>query len=457
MFLDHVFDPMIGASDQGRFTYQLADHFEMTADFRQATIRLRTGVTFHHGPPVTAADVKFTYENYSGVNAAVFREKTRLVELVDERTVTFYFHEPFPDFLTLYGSTASGAGYIVPQEYYQRMGAAGFAQAPIGAGAYRVSGSADGPEIVLEAFTGYWRKVPHVQTIITRGVPDVPQMVADLLTGRADLAYFATTPLPRQIAENSAFQVDPNSAAAYWLFFPGLNEPENPFADQRVREAVSLALDRAALAAAETGGLGQPTGNFIPPGKPGRVERPAPLPDLARAQRLMAEAGFPQGFVLDAFTPQPPAYALGERILTALSVLGIRGELQITSQAQFEERLQRHRAGFPGVQLAFVLSPDPPDAGGYFQQFARCEQGWSVNCDATIEELMNRYQASLVPAERQRLLAELQTYTLDRFIFVPLYLAPLPIVSGPRVQGNLTAHTRVHPYLFPYEDLQLTP
>ena len=75
----------------GRFVYLLAEDLEMTDHFMKATFRLQEGITFHNGEPVTAEDVKFSYENYSGANADIYQDKTERIEIVDERTSTFYF------------------------------------------------------------------------------------------------------------------------------------------------------------------------------------------------------------------------------------------------------------------------------------------------------------------------------------------------------------------------------
>jgi peptide/nickel transport system substrate-binding protein len=246
-FIDPVFDPLIGAMPEGTFTYMLAEHFEMNDDFTQATVRLRENIFFHNGQPVTAEDVKFTYENYSGANADIYQKKTDRVEVVDDRTVTFHFKEPFVDFLLLYGSTASGAGYVVPKDYYQEVGPEGFIQAPIGTGPFKVVGQTSGQEVVMEAFEDYWRQVPHIQRFITKGVEEVATRVAALMSGDVDVAYFVTGPLLPDAIANPDIQIDPNNSAPFWLFFPGWEDPDNPFHDKRVREAVSLALDREFL------------------------------------------------------------------------------------------------------------------------------------------------------------------------------------------------------------------
>jgi peptide/nickel transport system substrate-binding protein len=94
-------------------------------------------IKFHDGSAITPEDVKFTYEKYRGANAGILHDKLQEIQIPDNRTIKFLFKEPFLDFLTIYGSPSSGAGWIVPKAYYEKVGKDGFKTAPIGAGPYR--------------------------------------------------------------------------------------------------------------------------------------------------------------------------------------------------------------------------------------------------------------------------------------------------------------------------------
>ena len=456
-FLQAVFDPLIGAMPNGRFVYLLAEDLEMTDDFKKATFRLREGITFHNGEPVTTEDVKFSYENYSGANADIYQDKTERIEIVDERTITFYFNEAFIDFLELYGSEASGAGFIVPKAYYQEVGPEKFIEAPIGTGAYKIVGQTTGQAVIMEAYEDYWRKVPNIKTIETKGVPELASRVAALKTGEVDVAYFVTGALLQDAIEDPNIQVDPNNSAPFWLFFPGYEDPANPFFDKRVREAVSLAMDREFLSATETQGLAIPTGNFIPPGKGDYLERPVPEYNVERAKQLMAEAGYAEGFELDAFTPFPPVFSLAERIMDSLREIGIKSELNVTQRPVFLSMLREHRAGFPGTQIAFSISTGPPNAAGYFRAFGLCEQGSSVICDDNIDAKMAEYESSLDLEERSNIVEELQAYILDEHIFVPVYINAFAMGAGPKIKGDISQYSEVSTSLFPYEDIEINP
>ena len=190
-FLTAIHDALI--KNQGTELYNhpaLAEHFMVAADSKSATFTLRKGIKFHNGEPVTPQDVKFSYENYRGAKADVFKKKTERVEIVDDRTIRFFFKEPFLDFAILFGTAnVAGAGWVVPEKYYKQVGADAFKQKPIGAGPYRLVRHEPGVKIEMEAFDGYYRPV-NVKQLVMTSVPEAATRVAMLERGEADIIYF---------------------------------------------------------------------------------------------------------------------------------------------------------------------------------------------------------------------------------------------------------------------------
>ena len=112
---------------------------------------------FRVGEPVTAEDAKFSFERYRGISAKALKDKVAAVEAPDPGRVRFRLKQPWPDFMTFYGTPATGAGWIVPKKYVEKLGEEGFKKAPVGAGPYRFVSFTPGVELVLEAVEGYWR------------------------------------------------------------------------------------------------------------------------------------------------------------------------------------------------------------------------------------------------------------------------------------------------------------
>src|SRR5215813_7730830 len=156
----------------------LAESWTASPDGLLYEFVLRKGVQFHNGDPLTADDVKFSFERYRGVAAKNFKTRVAAVEVVDAHRVRFRLKHPWPDFMTFYGTPATGAAWIVPRKYVERVGDDGFKKAPVGAGPYHFVSFTPGVELVLEAFDGYWRKTPAVKRLVFKAVPDIATRLA---------------------------------------------------------------------------------------------------------------------------------------------------------------------------------------------------------------------------------------------------------------------------------------
>src|SRR5881296_3749477 len=140
----------------------LAESWQVSPDGRVYDFTLRKGVKFHNGDPLTSDDVKFSFERYRGASAKTLKERVAAVETPDALHVRFRLKNPWPDFMTFY-TAASGAGWIVPKKYVEKVGEDGYKKAPVGAGPYKFVSFNPGVELVMEAFEGYWRKTPSVK------------------------------------------------------------------------------------------------------------------------------------------------------------------------------------------------------------------------------------------------------------------------------------------------------
>src|SRR4029450_9229564 len=104
--------------------------------------------------PVTAEDVKFSFDRYKGASAKLLKDKVKEGRTVGPGQVRFVRKEPWPDFMTFYGTTASGAGWIVPKKYVEQVGEDGFKRAPVGAGPYKFVAFKPGGGLAVGAFDG---------------------------------------------------------------------------------------------------------------------------------------------------------------------------------------------------------------------------------------------------------------------------------------------------------------
>src|SRR6185436_6807414 len=199
----------------------LAESWSASKDGRTWEFVLRKGARFHNGDPVTADDVKFSFDRYKGAASSLFKERVREVVVVDPQHVRFQLKDPWPDLMTFYGTSEYGAGWIVPRKYVEKVGDDGYRKAPIGAGPYRFVSFTPGIELVLEAFDGYWRKPPSVKRLVFRVIPDPSTRVAALKRGEADIAYSVRGPLAEELRRTPGLTLMPTyPSGTFWLVFP---------------------------------------------------------------------------------------------------------------------------------------------------------------------------------------------------------------------------------------------
>jgi len=456
-------DALIKSMPQGVLTYSLAEHAEMAADFSKAAFRLRPGLKFVDGTPLTTADVKWTYENFKGAYAKIFHDKTEGSKSVDDRTIIFNFKEPFLDFLALYNGGVSGIGWIVPHKYYEKVGADGFKAKPIGAGPFKLVSQQAGSQFHFEANENYWRRTPGVKTVIVKGIRDPSSRLAGLQTGELDLAYGMTGKLLPRVMKDKNLRWDKNFTAPWYLLFPGYGEKDSPFHDKRVRQAVSLAINRSFISKRETQGIGVVWGNWINAGNPDALkgdgtDLPVPEYNPEKAKKLLADAGYPNGFDFDWYVPFVPYFDMGERVLVDLRAVGIRGKLEVLEGPAFRAKMGRGRKAYPGNKtIVQNIDPRPGGAAASIRVFALCDSRSSFVCEPKIEELWKKYAGSVDPEVRDEALRKIQHYIVENYLLVPIYLNPFVHAVGPRVlpAGDKEFHhywdTANAPYPWPWE------
>src|SRR5437870_885598 len=316
----------------------LAESWTVSRDGLVYEFVLRKGVKFHNGEPVTAEDVKFSFERYRGTAASAFKARIAAVEVIDAQRVRFRLKQPWPDFMTYYGTPATGAGWIVPKKYLEKVGDEGFKRAPVGAGPYKFAAFNPGVELVLEANEQYWRKTPTVRTLVFRAVPDSSTRLAMLKRGEADVAFTFRGVLAEEVRRTPGLTLKAVSASVTeWLYFAEQWDPKSPWADRRVRLAANLAIDRQGLNETETLGPSPVPGSINPRGF--HLPLPAPLYeyDPTRAKRLLAEAGYPSGFDAGTLFSDVLYAPVAEAIAHYFRPVGIRMVLPPIDRAGFVE------------------------------------------------------------------------------------------------------------------------
>ena len=452
MVLYAVHDALVKPMPAGENTPSLAESWTASKDGLVYEFVLRKNAKFHNGDPVTADDVKFSFERYKGAAAKLLKDRVRDVEVVDAGRVRFHLREAWPDFMTFYGTSATGAAWIVPRRYVEKVGDDGFKKAPIGAGPYRVVSFNPGVDLVMEAFEGYWRKVPSVKRLVFRSMPDETTRAAALKAGDVDIVYLRSGPTAQEVKRTPGLRL----AAAMppgvtFLDLPEQWDPKSPWHDRRVRLAASHALDREGLNQAETLGLSHPTGGLIPRVLDFARAYPPPAYDPARAKKLLAEAGYPNGFDAGDLTPFPPFFSLAEAIGGYLQAVGIRTRLRTMERAAFLTAWREHK--LRGVIMG--LGAPAGNAATRIEVYVTKNGIYSSGVVPEIETLFDRQARELDRKKREGMLHQIQQIMQDRVMYVPIYELAFLWGVGPRVEEACVDHIKGFSYSAPYEDLRL--
>ena len=452
MVLYAVHDALVKPMPAGMTTPSLAESWNESKDHLTYTFPLRKNAKFHDGSPVTAEDAKFSFERYKGASATLLKEKVKEVQVVSPGQVRVVLKEPWPDFMLFYGTTASGAGWIVPKHYVEKVGDDGFKRAPIGAGPYKVVSFSPGVELVLEAFDGYWRKAPSIKRLVMRTMTEESTRAAAVKRGEVDLAYLFAGPVAEELKRTPGIKLEaPLLTGAFWLELPEQWDPKSPWHDRRVRLAASHAIDRAAINQAETLGYSKLNGSIVPRIFQFAVPVEPPAYDPARAKKLLAEAGYPNGFDAGDFYPFPPYNSMAEAIQGYLQAVGIRSRLRAMERAAYFAAWREKK--LHGIIL--VITSVMGNAATRLEPYATKQGVYAYGSLPEIDDLFYRQAKEVDVKKREALVQQMQKIMTEHVLNVPIYDLAFIWAVGPRVEVSGANAIPGFPYSAPFEDLKL--
>jgi len=451
-FLYAMHDALIKPLPGNNMAPCLAESWQESPDGLVVEFKLREGLKFHNGDPFTAEDVKFSFHRYRGTSARQLHERVKAVEVVDPHRVRFVLHAPWPDFLAFYATPATGAAWIVPRKYIEKVGEDGFKRQPVGLGPYRFVRMSPGVELVLEANEQYWRKKPSVKRIVFKGVPDRTTRLAMLKAGDADIGYLMVG------VEGATIKADPKlrlvrviPSAVWWLEFPEQWNPKSPWRDRRVRLAANLAVDKHAINDAERLGFSRLTGSIIPSVMEFALKiDPFPY-DPQHAKRLLADAGYPNGFDAGDLTPLPPFTTMGEAVANDLAAVGIRSRVRIMERATYMEAWRAKK--LQGVLV--TVSAAPGNAASRLEAFVVSTGPYAYGGYPDIDDLFRQQAQERDRKKREAMLHEIQRLMHERVMHGPIFEPATLHGVGPRVEEPAVGLNPLLYFTAPYEDIRL--
>ena len=452
MILYALHDAMLKPMPGKNMAPSLAESWTVSPDGLAYDFVLRKGVRFHNGDPLTAEDVKFSFERYKGISARTLKEKVAAVETPDAGRVRFRLKQPWPDFLAFYGGIATGASWVVPKKYVEKVGDDGLKKAPVGAGPYRFVSFTPGVELVLEATDGYWRKTPSVKRLVFKSVPDPSTRLVMLKRGDVDAAYGLPGELGDEARKTQGLTLKPTPfTSTHWVLFADQFDTSSPWHDRRVRLAATHAVDRQAINQADSLGFSKITGTIIPLSFDFAWSPPAIPYDAAKAKQLLTEAGYPRGFDAGEFWCDVATTGTAEAVLNYLQAAGIKTRLRPMERAAFLQAYQQKKL----KNLVYGLSGIGGNAATRIEAFTASTGVFAYGGYPDIDGIFREQATELDPKKREALLHKIQQLVHDKVMYLPIWQLSMLQAHGPRVAESGFGLIADYPWSAPYEDIKL--
>jgi len=451
MVMYAIHDALVKAMPGNPTAPSLAESWQMSPDGRVYDFTLRKGVKFHNGDTLTSEDVKFSFERYRGASAKAIHDRVAAVETPGPLQVRFRLKNSWPDFMTFY-TAASGAGWIVPKKYVEKVGDDGYKKAPVGAGPYKFVSFNPGVELVMEAFEGYWRKTPSVKRLVFKVITEESTRLAALKRAEVDIVYSIRGELAEELVRTPGLALKPTVIQApQWVSMLDQWDPKSPWHDRRVRLAANLAIDRKAINQAITLGHSKLTYSIIPSTFDYYWQPPSYAFDPDQAKKLLAEAGYPNGFDAGDYYLDISYANVQEAIASYLQQVGIRTKLVSRERASHWSTYADKKY----KNVAYTASGAFGNAATRIESFVVVGGPYVYGSYPDIDSLFKDQAAELDRKKREALLHKIQQLMHEKVMHIPIWELAFINGQGPRVQESGLGLIPGHAYSAPYEDVKL--
>ena len=423
----HIFDTLLARDTR---TWQPIPHLaEAIKNVNPTTweLKLRKGVRFHNGESFNAESVKFTIdrvlnpEQKSPIRGNFTWIKS--VDIVDEHTVRIVTEKPYP---AIHEILTFGNFGMVPPKYIKEKGDAHFAKNPVGTGPFKFVEWRKGERTTIEANEQYWKGAPAIKTIVFRVIPETATQIAELLSGGVDILRAVPPDQISAIGKSGAARVTATQILrVVFLQMDGDGRAgKTPLTDVRVRRAINHAVNVEEIMQKVLGGMAvrTPAGtNPMAFGFDRAIKPYAYDPDAAR--KLLAEAGFPNGFEV---TMNTYAGSIVNVDQVAQATMGYLGKVGIRVKLRHFADVGQYLANFRGSKLDGMTMA----SWGYNSVFDSdfiyyihfcAGQPYTYNSAKEMDQWLEEARATVDPKKRQELYSRFQRFIVDQAYWVPMY------------------------------------
>ena len=348
----------------------LAESWTISKDGLQYTFKLRKGITFHDGTPFNAAAVKFSIERQINPEhpaskigkypfANYFFGNVKAVEVLSEDRVAFLLKEPRASFLAIL--TAAAASVVSPTAVMKT--GQDYPSQPVGTGPFKFASWERGQRVVLEKNPTYWKGPVKYERVVFRPIVEDQARLTELLTGQLDLIVGVPADFVGQLETNAKVALLKQTGVHVWYL--GINNQKKPFDDRRVRQALNYAVNKDAIVKDVLKGTGTPSRGPVMPNTWGAEPALKAYPyDPAKAKKLLAEAGHPNGFSTTLWVPESGSgmqapVAMSTVIQSNLKAVGVNVTMQTMEWGAYLAKLRSKEQEL--FALSWMAGMEDPD------------------------------------------------------------------------------------------------
>ena len=434
--VSNIFNTLVRYDAKMQVVPDLATSWRLEDDGRAVDFFLRKDVKFHDGTDFDAAAVKFAFDRIlDPANSSPYRTFFKPVEqvlVINPSTVRVVLSQPWPGFF--YQLLYVGGMGIPSPTAVKALGNAGFARKPVGTGPFKFSDWASGDRIVLTRNTSYYRpKMPYLDRLEFRVIPDSTALTTSLRTGQLDLVRdIPTQLLPLLEKEPGLVHSVKNAYSFDWL---ALNAAKPPFNDVRVRQAINMAIDRDALAVAVYGKGAK--GSTAQIATANSFHHPKKLPtfvyDPEKAKKLLADAGQSNlKFTLASSTVKPQLGQEATVIQAQLAKIGVTVTLQAMEHQAWLANVLRAK----NFEASTVAGTGGPEPNSYVMFWTKDNPVNFVSLNnAELFELVPKAQGIINDAERKKAYHRIQELGAQEASWMALMEVPSNAVLSAKIKG----------------------
>jgi len=409
---------------------QLAKSWKQVDD-KTMEFELREGVKFHNGEEFDADSVVYTL-NYVAdpKNKAVTQQNVAWidkVEKIDKYKVRLTTKEPFPGAKEYLSTTAA----IHPAKYYQEVGPKGMNAKPVGSGPYKVVDYQPGKSITLERNADYFKDSPKAQPkigkVVIRFIPDRQTQMAEVISGGEDLIMSVPKDQAEQLGGMPSLQMVTGDTMRIVFMQMNIQEgtPAPQLKDERVRRAIIHAIDRESMLKNIVGEGGGLINTICTPSQTGCTQEGAPVYkyDPAQAKKLLAEAGYPNGFDIDLVAYRERNQT--EAIINYLQAVGIRAKLNFLQYAAMRDMIRANKASLTHQTWASNLVNDVSASTPVYFAFGNDD----ITRDPQVRDLLNKGDHTIESGARKAAYKQALDLIAQKAYAVPLWTLPAYYVT----------------------------